>query len=140
MAARDSRYNRRYDPLGRRLGLPARRVNLGLTEVGMGKAGTLSGVVHQMVTTVQTNVSILTVEQKLQDVEKANQALSKRWQEMLGSEEVQAYRANKNLDDWNQTQLIIDVENLVGKLAAVVIAQQSALTAVVGALKQLNKK
>lgn len=106
----------------------------------MGKAGTLSGMVQQHVSTMQTNVSILTVEQKLQEVEKANQALSKRWQEMLASEEVQAYRANKNIDDWNQTQLIIDVENLVGKLASVVIAQQSVLTAVVGALKQLNKK
>ena len=106
----------------------------------MGKAGTLSGMVQQHVTTMQANISILTVEQKLQEVEQARQALSKRWDQMMGSAEAQAYRTNKNIDDWNQTQLIIDVENLVGKLASVVLAQQSALTAVVGALKQLNKK
>lgn len=106
----------------------------------MGKAGTLSGMVQQHVATMQANVSILTVEQKLQEVEAASKALKERWDQMLGSEEVQAYRANKNLDDWNQTQLIIDLENLLNRLTRMVLAQQSALVAVVGAMKQLNKK
>lgn len=106
----------------------------------MPQAGTFTGLIQQAIATAMANASIADVEVKLKDVEKANDALSKRWSEMMSSPQATAYKANKNIGDWEQTQLIVDLENLLGKLASICIAQQHVLTAMAGALKNLNKK
>ncbi len=72
------------------------------------------------------NASLADVEAKLKEV--------------MASPEATAYKAKRSLDDWEQTQLIVDLENLLGKLATVCIAQQSVLVTMLGAVKQLNKK
>ncbi|MEP7367764.1 MAG: hypothetical protein ABI972_31270 [Acidobacteriota bacterium] len=106
----------------------------------MARDGTLSGMIRGMMTTVAANVSIYEVENRLKEIDKANQELSARWDKMLSSPQVAAYRTNKDVGDWEQTQMIIDLENLLSKMAAVCIAQQNVLTAVVGALKNINRK
>jgi hypothetical protein len=106
----------------------------------MGHDGTLVGMIHNTISTVATNVSIFEVENRLKEIDKANDALSKRWDQMLSSPHIASWRTNKKLGDLEQTQLIIDLENLLGKLTAVCIAQQNVLTAVVGTLKNLNRK
>lgn len=106
----------------------------------MAQAGTLSGLIQHTVATVLSSASITDVEAKLKEVDRANDELSKRWSQMMSSSHVAAYKANKNIGDWEQTQLIVDMENLLGKMALVCIAQQNVLTSMVGALKNLNKK
>jgi len=106
----------------------------------MGNKGTINGIIQHTIATGAAIASIHEVETKLKETEKAHQALSARWAEMTSSPQVAAYRSNKNIGDWEQTQLIVDLENLLGKLTLVVIAQQNVLNSVVGALKNLNKK
>ena len=106
----------------------------------MAHNGTLSGMVHNAITTVATNISIFEVENRLKEIDKATDALSKRWDQMMSSPHIASWRTNKNLGDLEQTQLIIDLENLLSKLTSVCIAQQNVLTAVVGTLKNLNRK
>ena len=106
----------------------------------MGQIGALRGIVESGVATVLANASINDVEAKLKEVDKANEELSKRWSQMLSSPQAAAYKATHDIGEWEQTQLIIDLENLLGKLAVVCIAQQNVLTTMLGALKQLAKK
>ena len=106
----------------------------------MPHSGNLAGMIQDAIHTGMTKASIAVAEAKMQDVEKANQDLRQRWEKMLSSPEVIAYKGDKNLNDWNQTQLIIDLENLLNKLTTVVIAQQHVLEAVIGTLKNLNAK
>lgn len=106
----------------------------------MAQAGTFSGMIQQMIATVMATASISDVEAKLKEIDKANDALSKRWTQMMSSPQATTYKANKNIGDWEQTQLIVDLENLLGKLTSVCIAQQNVLTSMLGALKSLNKK
>jgi hypothetical protein len=106
----------------------------------MGKVGTLSGMIESAIATGMVNVSLADVEVKLKDVEKATDATSKRWQEMMSSSHATAYKAKRSMDDAQQTQLIIDLENLLGLVASICLAQQRVLVTMQGALKHLNKK
>ena len=106
----------------------------------MARHGTLMDMVQHSVATGMAKASIQTAETKLKDGQTANQALSQRWHQMLNSPQAAADKANNNVGDWEQTQLIIDVQNLVPGLAKVVIAQQAVITAMLGALKNLNQK
>jgi hypothetical protein len=106
----------------------------------MAQPGSFMGVIQQAIATGMANASIADVEAKLKEVDKANEVLSRRWSEMLSSPQATAYKATKSIGEWEQTQLIIDLENLLGKLAAVCIAQQQVLSAITSALKNLNKK
>jgi hypothetical protein len=106
----------------------------------MAHAGTLGGLIAQTIGTVMATASITEVEIKLKEVDKANEALAKRWTEMMSSPEATSYRAKKQVSEWEQTQLIVDLENLMGKLTSVCLAQQQVLTAITAALKNLNKK
>lgn len=106
----------------------------------MGKVGTLGGMIESAIATGLVNVSLADIEAKLKGVEQANAATSKRWQEMMSSSHATAYKAKRTLDNSQQTQMIVDLENLLGLVAAICLAQQSVLVTMQGALKQLNKK
>lgn len=106
----------------------------------MAQAGTFTGVIQQALNTAVTNASIADVTVKLKEVDKANDALKQRWAELMSSPEASSYRANKKVADADQTKLIVGLENLLGKLTLVCLAQQSVLSSVVGALNNLNKK
>lgn len=106
----------------------------------MGPLGTLTGMIHSAVATGMVNPSLSDVEAKLKDVERANEAVSKRWEQMMSSPQATAYKAKRSVDEWQQTQLIIDLENLLGLVVRVCLAQQSVLATMQGAMKNLNKK
>ena len=106
----------------------------------MGRVGSLAGMIESAIATGMVNVSLADIEARLKDVEKANDATSKRWQEMMSSPHATAYKAKRTLDNSQQTQMIVDLENLLGLVARVCLAQQSVLVTMQGTLKNLNKK
>ena len=106
----------------------------------MPQQGMFGGFIGSIINTVMVNASLADVEAKLKDVDKANEAVSKRWQQMMSSPEATSYKAKRNVEDWEQTQLIVDLENLLGLVAGVCLAQQQVLVSLLGAAKQLNKK
>ena len=106
----------------------------------MAQPGTLNGIVTSAIATVMANVSLADVEAKLKDVDKANDAVSKRWSQMMSSPEATAYKTKRSATDDEQTQLIVDLENLLGLVAKVCLSQQQVLVALLAASKQLNKK
>ena len=106
----------------------------------MAQCGTLTGIMQSAIATGLTNISLADVDTKLKEIDKANAAVSKRWDQMMSSPQVASYRAKRSIDDDEQTQLIIDLENILGLVVGICIAQQNALNAMQGAMKQLNKK
>jgi len=106
----------------------------------MAQCGTLSGIIQSTIATGLTTISLADVDAKLKEIDKANAAVSKRWDQMMSSPQVASYRAKRSMDDDEQTQLIIDLENILGLVVGVCIAQQNVLAAMQGTMKQMNKK
>ena len=106
----------------------------------MAQCGTLGGMIQSAIATGMTNVSLADVDAKLKEVDKANAAVSTRWDQMMSSPHVASYRANRSMNDPDQTQLIIDLENILGLVVGICIAQQNVLAAMQGAMKHMNKK
>jgi hypothetical protein len=106
----------------------------------MAQPGTLGGWIRSVIVTVGINASLADVEAKLKDVDKATDAASTRWQQFMASPEATTYQAKRSLDDAAQTQMIVGLENLLGSVAAVTVAQQQVFVAMLGLMRQLNKK
>ncbi|MCC6540537.1 MAG: hypothetical protein IT162_23515 [Bryobacterales bacterium] len=100
----------------------------------------LGGFIRTVFINAVTNATLSDVEQKLKDVDRAMGETSKRWDEFMASPAAKKYANTRSVNDQEQTRMIVDLENLLGKVAAVTQAQHGAMQSMLAAMKLLNKK